>query len=43
MVALGGPTPVCGREVSDSEMKRVNLERDTFHGEWNYVIKPNVK
>jgi len=32
-----------GREVSDSEMKRVNLERDKFHGEWNYVIKPNVK
>jgi hypothetical protein len=32
-----------GREVTDEEMKRVNLERDKFHGEWNYVIKPNVK
>jgi hypothetical protein len=29
-----------GRKVSDAEMKRVNLERDTFHGEWNYTIKP---
>jgi hypothetical protein len=32
-----------GREVTDAEMKRVNLERDKFHGEWNYIIKPNVK
>jgi hypothetical protein len=32
-----------GREISDDEMKRVNLERDKFHGEWNYVIKPNAK
>ena len=32
-----------GREVSDEEMQRVNLERNTFHGEWNYVIKPRTK
>jgi hypothetical protein len=32
-----------GREVSDEEMQRVNLEPNTFHGEWNYLIKPNVK
>jgi hypothetical protein len=31
-----------GREVSNAEMARVNLQRNTFHGEWNYVIKPNV-
>jgi hypothetical protein len=24
-------------------MKCVNLERNKFHGEWNYLIKPNVK
>jgi hypothetical protein len=29
--------------VSNAEMARVNLERNKFHGEWNYVIKPNVK
>ena len=29
-----------GRRVSDEEMKRVNLKRNTFHGDWNYVIKP---
>ena len=29
-----------GRKVTDAEMKQVNMERDNFHGEWNYVIKP---
>jgi hypothetical protein len=32
-----------GREVSDEEMPRVNLEPNKFHGEWNYLIKPNMK
>ena len=32
-----------GREVSNAEMARVNLERNKFHGEWNYIIKPKVK
>ena len=32
-----------GRKVSDAEMKRVNLERHKFHGDWNYVIRPNAK
>ena len=30
-----------GRKVSDEEMERINVERNKFHGEWNYVIKPN--
>jgi hypothetical protein len=29
--------------VSDQEMKRVNLERNKFHGDWNYIIKPTFK
>jgi hypothetical protein len=29
-----------GRKVSDQEMARLKLEREKFHGEWNYVIKP---
>jgi hypothetical protein len=32
-----------GREVSDEQMQCVNLERNKFHGEWNYLIKPNAK
>jgi DNA-binding transcriptional regulator GbsR (MarR family) len=31
-----------GCEVSDAQMQSVNLERNKFHGEWNYLIKPNV-
>ncbi len=32
-----------GREVTNAQMECVNLERNKFHGEWNYVIKPSVK
>jgi len=32
-----------GRKVTDAEMKRVNLQRNTFHGDWNYVIRPLSK
>jgi hypothetical protein len=30
-----------GRKVSDVEMKLVRVQRDPFHGEWNYTIKPH--
>ena len=30
-----------GRKVSVEEMSKVNLKRNTFHGDWNYVIRPN--
>lgn len=29
-----------GIKVPDSEMERINLRRDDFHGEWNYEILP---
>lgn len=29
-----------GRRVSDKDMAALAIERDTFHGEWNYVIRP---
>ena len=29
-----------GRKVTDKELAAVNIERATFHGEWNYVIHP---
>ncbi len=32
-----------GRRVSDEEMKRVNMKRSQFHGDWNYVIRPNSR
>ncbi len=27
-------------KVSDAEMAAINIERDGFHGEWNYTISP---
>jgi Rhodopirellula transposase DDE domain len=29
-----------GIAVSDAEMEALNLVRDSFHGEWNYTIRP---
>ena len=29
-----------GIKVSDEEMKKLNIIRNEFHGEWNYVISP---
>lgn len=31
-----------GRKVTEQEMKRVKLERSKFHGDWNYIIRPNA-
>ena len=32
-----------GRKVTDEEMKRVNLTRNVFHGDWNYRILPSIR
>ena len=29
-----------GIKVSDEELANVNIEKDKFHGEWNYIVKP---
>ncbi len=29
-----------GIKISDKELEALNIVRDTFHGEWNYMIKP---
>jgi len=30
-----------GRKITKEQMKRVNIEPDEFHGDWNYLIRPN--
>ena len=30
-----------GIKVTDEQLARVSIERDRFHGEWNYKIKPH--
>ena len=32
-----------GLKVSDAELAQVNIERDEFHGEWNYTISPTAQ
>lgn len=32
-----------GIKVSEAEMKKINIHKDRFHGEWNYTIKPKNK
>jgi hypothetical protein len=32
-----------GRRVSDNELAHVNIEPNSFHGEWNYTIHPTVR
>ncbi|MGC2419099.1 MAG: ISAzo13 family transposase [Candidatus Acidiferrales bacterium] len=31
-----------GRKVTDGEIRRVNLQQNKFHGEWNYTIHPST-
>ena len=40
--ALDSRTDPTGMNVSGQEMDDLNLEKDGFHGEWNYPIRPNL-
>jgi len=31
-----------GIKIKDKEFNQLNIKRDTFHGEWNYTIAPQV-
>ena len=31
-----------GIKVTEQEKKKLNIVRNNFHGEWNYVIDPNL-
>ncbi len=31
-----------GLKISDQELAAVNLERNAFHGDWNYKISPSI-
>ena len=32
-----------GIKISDAELDQVHIEREAFHGDWNYVIHPRTK
>ncbi|MDR3361726.1 MAG: hypothetical protein LBO64_02630, partial [Desulfovibrio sp.] len=31
-----------GTKVTDEEFADINITRDAFHGDWNYVISPKL-
>ena len=31
-----------GIKVTEQEKQKLNIERNDFHGEWNYIISPNM-
>lgn len=38
------PAPyAAGRIITDDELANVQIERDAFHGEWNYTIAPRTR
>ena len=36
-------TTPTGLKVTDEDVARLHLLRDTFHGDWNYPIKPHER
>jgi transposase len=40
---LDDRTYATSTKVSDEQLAAVNIQRDTFHGEWNYTIIPSVE
>ena len=40
--ALDTQTYPAGIKVTDEEMATIHLERNAFHGEWNYTISPHA-
>ena len=32
-----------GIKITEEQISKWNIKRDKFHGEWNYIIKPNLK
>ncbi len=37
---LDSSTYPTGITISDEQLKQLRIERDPFHGEWNYTILP---
>ena len=31
-----------GKEIDDEDFSAIAITRDTFHGEWNYMISPVI-
>jgi hypothetical protein len=38
-----GPSKCQALKVSEEEMAAINIKHATFHGDWNYTIRPNSR
>ncbi|MEM6473654.1 MAG: ISAzo13 family transposase [Planctomycetota bacterium] len=41
--AIDGNQYEKGRKINDVEMQSVNIKRNSFHGDWNYEIRPRKR
>jgi hypothetical protein len=32
-----------GQKVSAKDIRELKIDRDNFHGDWNYVIRPRAR
>jgi len=32
-----------GKKVSAKDLRELKIDRDNFHGDWNYVIRPRAR
>jgi len=39
---LDEKTYLTGLKVTEEEKEKLNIVRNNFHGEWNYIISPNL-
>jgi hypothetical protein len=39
-VVIDKNTYEIGKKIADIEFAKINIVRNEFHGEWNYIIKP---
>ncbi len=39
---LDEKTYLTGIKITEKEKQELNIERNNFHGEWNYIISPNL-
>jgi hypothetical protein len=39
---LDEKTYLTGIKISEEDKQKLNIERNDFHGEWNYIISPNL-
>ena len=40
---VGSARYATGKKISKKDFRELKIEPDSFHGDWNYVIKPRTE